>query len=193
MSSKDKILWRMFCAVELPEALKSRVAEHAARLRETFPHLRVSWEKPEKLHLTLKFLGETEPSRVEELSGAAERAVAGMGPFELIVAEAGTFPPHGPARVLWLGVRDESGRLSSLRQSLENECAASGFPREGRPFQPHLTVARLRTPSGARELAAAHRETPFAPQTFSVSELVVMRSDLGPGGSRYTPVSRHRV
>ena len=189
MPPEGQTLWRTFCAVELPDGVKSRVAEHVRRLRDGFPHVRASWDKPEKLHITLKFLGEIEPARVEELSRAAGRAAGGVGPFELSVSGPGSFPPHGPPRVLWLGIEDASGRLAGLQRSLEDECAAAGFARESRPFRPHLTVARIRSPQGARELAAAHRESRFEPQTFTVSELVVMRSELGPGGSRYTPLS----
>ena len=155
--------------------------------------MRASWEKPEKLHITLKFLGDIEPARVEALSSAAASAAASLEPFELTIEEPGTFPPHGQPRVLWLGLVDASGRLALMQRALETECAAVGFARESRPFKPHLTLARVRSPQGARELAAAHRETPFEPQRFEVSELVVMRSELGPGGSRYTPLSRHAL
>jgi 2'-5' RNA ligase len=184
---------RVFCAVELPDELRSRVSERVRRLRADFSDVRASWEKPEKLHITLKFLGDIEQARVELLSGAAERAVASLEPFELIIDEPGTFPPHGQPRVLWLGIVDVFGRLAFMQSALEEECAAVGFPRESRAFKPHLTLARIRTPHGARELADAHRETPFEPQRFKVSELVLMLSELGPGGSRYTPLSRHRL
>lgn len=193
MPDRGQTLWRVFCAVEMPDDVKSRVAAHVERLRTRFPHVRASWEKPEKLHVTLKFLGEIEPSRVEDLSGAASRAAAGAEPFALTLNEAGAFPPHGQPRVLWLGVEDASGRLSALQRSLEDACAVAGFAREPRPFKPHITLARLRSPQGARELAAAHREAQFEPQTFSISELIVMRSELGPGGSRYAPVTRHQL
>jgi RNA 2',3'-cyclic 3'-phosphodiesterase len=193
MSPKDQTFWRIFCAVELPDDLKSHVAGHFKRLRDEFPHVRASWEKPEKLHLTLKFLGEIEPSRVEDLSGAASRAAANIEPFRLTIAEPGAFPPQGQPRVLWLGIEDASGRLAALQRSLEDACAAADFPREPRPFKPHLTLARLRSPQGARELAAAHREAHFDPQTFNVSEFVVMRSELGPGGSRYTPLASYSL
>jgi RNA 2',3'-cyclic 3'-phosphodiesterase len=193
MSSEGQTLWRIFCAVELPDEVKSRVAENIKRLRSEFPHARASWEKPEKLHLTLKFLGGIEPSRVELLSGAATLAASRVEPFRLTIAGPGAFPPNGQPRVLWLGIEDASGRLALLQRSLEDACAAARFPREPRPFKPHLTLARIRQPQGARELAAAHRETHFEPQDFNVTELVVMRSELGPGGSRYTPVSRHHL
>ena len=185
--------WRVFCSIELPDALKSLVGEHARLLREAFPRVRASWERPEKIHITLKFLGDVEVSRVEELSRAAGRAAATVEPFELTIAGPGAFPPHGPPRVLWLGIEDASGKLSNLHRSLEDECAAAGFQRDLRPFKPHLTVARIRTPHGARELAAAHRSTSFESQRFNVSELVLMRSELGPGGSRYTPLSHHSL
>lgn len=184
---------RVFCAVELPDELRSRVTERARRLRSEFPDVRASWEKPEKLHITLKFLGDIETAHVEALSSAAARAAASLEPFELTIEEPGTFPPHGQPRVLWLGIVDPSGRLALMQRALETECAAVGFTRESRAFKPHLTLARVRSPQGARELAAAHRETPFEPQRFEVSELVVMRSELGPGGSRYTPLSRHAL
>lgn len=184
---------RLFCAVELPGELRSRVAERVRRLRAEFPGVRASWEKPEKLHVTLKFLGDVEHARVDALSGASARAVANIEPFDLTIEEPGTFPPHGQPRVLWLGIVDASGRLALMQRSLETECAAVGFPRESRAFKPHLTLARVRSPHGAHELAAAHRELPFAPQRFTVSELVLMRSELGPGGSRYTPLSRRRL
>jgi 2'-5' RNA ligase len=182
---------RVFYAIELPDEIRSHVAERIRRLRAEFAGVRASWEKPEKLHVTLKFLGDIEPARVEHLSHAASRAVAKFEPFELTIGEPDTFPPHGPPRVLWLGIADASGILALMQHALETECAAAGFPREQRHFKPHLTLARIRSPHGARELAAAHRETPFEPQRFKVSELVVMRSELGPGGSRYTPLSRH--
>ncbi|MCA1630274.1 MAG: RNA 2',3'-cyclic phosphodiesterase, partial [Acidobacteria bacterium] len=111
----------------------------------------------------------------------------------LSIEEAGTFPPRGAARVLWLGVKDESGRLAQLQRRLEQECEAAGFPAEPRAFKPHLTVARLRTPKDAHALSEAHRHATFGPYDFQVSELLVIRSELGPGGSRYTPLSRHRL
>ena len=191
MTDEARTSLRVFCAVELPEDLRARVAERVRQLRSEFPDVRASWERPEKLHVTLKFLGDLQPARVEALTAAVASAAASVEPFELAVDEPGSFPPHGQPRVLWLGIGDASGRLAFMHRSLESECASAGFPREPRAFKPHLTLARIRAPRGARELAAAHRETPFEPQRFKASEIVVMQSELGPGGSRYTPLSRH--
>ena len=182
---------RVFCAVELPRKVREAAAAHALRLRRDFPDARASWARPEGLHITLKFIGEVEMPHVRALSRAAAAAATGVRHFCLTIDETGAFPPRGAARVLWLGVKDESGQLSQLRRRLERECQAAGFPREERAFKPHLTVARLRTPKDAHDLSEAHRRTPFGPHRFQVSELLVIRSELGPDGSRYTPLSRH--
>lgn len=184
-------LIRVFCAVELPREIRAAVTAHAARLRREFPDARASWARPEGLHITLKFIGEVEAARVESLSRAAAAAVEGFKPFRLSIEESGTFPPRGSSRVLWLGVKDESGQLARLQRRLEQECSSAGFPPEPRAFKPHLTVARLRTPKDAQALSEAHRHTQFGPYNLEVSELLVIRSELGPGGSRYTPLSHH--
>jgi 2'-5' RNA ligase len=190
--SEDESL-RVFCAVELPEEVREAAASHVARLRREFPGVRASWARPSSLHVTLKFVGEVGAARVEALARAAGAAVEGLKPFGLSVEEAGTFPPRGAARVLWLGVRDGSGGLARLHRRLEAECEAAGFTREARAFKPHLTVARLRTPADAHELSEAHRRSDFGAHPFEVCELIVMRSELGAGGSRYTALSRHAL
>jgi 2'-5' RNA ligase len=191
---------RIFCAVDLPEDVRARVAAHISRLREATAaaaeasHVKIGWERTEKLHLTLKFLGDVEAARIEALTRAAARAADGVGRFALTLGEAGSFPASGNARVIWLGLRDQTNQLAALHARLEEECARENFPRESRPFHPHITLARIRVPNAAaRRLAQLHRETGFAPASFDVDEFIVMRSQLGAGGSRYTPLSRHEL
>jgi 2'-5' RNA ligase len=183
----------VFCAIELPEEVRARAADRITRLRETLPEARASWERMEKLHITLKFVGEIAPERVEVLSGAATRAAQTIQPFSLKLSGAGAFPPRGIPRILWLGIEDSSGSLTELQSQLADECAAAGFAREERSFHPHLTLARIRAPQSARELAKLHQATVFEPVEFPVTELIVMGSELGPGGSRYTLISRHEL
>jgi RNA 2',3'-cyclic 3'-phosphodiesterase len=187
-------LIRVFCAVELPAEVQERAADHIADLRSRMPQARAGWAHSGRLHITMKFLGEIEQQDVAALSGAAARAARSLSPFHLIIEGAGVFPPRGLPRVLWLGVTDASASLNRLQLNLESECADAGFAREARPFHPHLTIARLRDRTeGARRLAALHQEKGFAPIAVSVSELILMRSQLGPGGSIYTELSRHRL
>jgi 2'-5' RNA ligase len=191
--SEDDSRLRLFYAVELPSEVRERMAEHIARLRAEMPRVRAGWERTEKLHLTLKFFGAVPQSRVAALTLAAGRATSARAPFTLTVADAGAFPPRKAPRVLWLGLRDSRGDLARLHQTLETECAVAGFPREERSFHPHITIARLREPRTALALAELHRELGFPPLEITVNEIVLMRSELGPGGSRYTALSHHRL
>lgn len=183
----------MFCAVGLPVAVRAHLTKHIDRLREAVPDSQASWSRAENIHLTLKFLGETKTQRVEHLSKAAALAVEGLSPFEISLAGAGVFPKRGLPRVLWIGIEDQAGKLARLYTRLEDACAKAGFRKEQRPFSPHLTLARLRPPHSAQQLAAAHSAIPFEPDKVIVSELQVIRSKLHPEGSRYTVISRHSL
>ena len=183
--------WRVFCAINLPPAVREQVQQHIARLRAAVPEARVSWNRDDKLHLTIKFLGDITPERVGDLSLAAAQAVSAMKPFTLAAEGCGAFPPRGEPRVLWIGIEDAAGELARLYERLEEQCSIQGFTREQRPFRPHLTIARVRSPQYARRLAANHKELGFGRTEFSVSELLVIRSELGSEGSRYTEISRH--
>jgi len=186
---------RIFCAAELPEDVRARVAAHVARLQEVFTWpLKISWEREEKLHLTLKFLGEMELTEVAALTRAAERAAKSVERCELIIQEAGAFPLNGNPRVLWLGLSDDTHRLARLQEQLETECAREGLPRETRAFHPHITIARIHiSNAAARHVAKLHREMTFAPAPLTANEVTVMQSRPGAGGSRYTPLSRHQL
>jgi 2'-5' RNA ligase len=164
-----------------------------ARLREEAHGVRASWEREEKLHLTLKFFGDTEESRVERLTDALKRAASLINPFELSLQGTGAFPPSGLPRVLWLGVTDASGQLDRLHKRVEDECAPLGFARERKPFRPHLTIARLRSPEGAKRLASLHKALKFEAGSFGVAEIVLIKSELLPQGSRHTAISHHRL
>ena len=191
MNVDPQILWRVFCAIDLPDSVRSLLCHHIARLREQVPKARASWARDTNLHLTLKFLGEIPQPSVADFSTAASQTVAGVSPFSIRLEQTGAFPAQGQPRVLWIGVDDFSGALAGLHVRLEAESARAGFAREVRPFQPHLTIARLRNPEGARTLAAAHQQAKFNPVEIAVSELVVIRSELSSGGPKYTVISRH--
>jgi 2'-5' RNA ligase len=198
------IRWRVFCAIELPEGVRLRISQHIARLKEAAPEAQASWSRADNIHLTLKFLGDIPQASVRNLSEAASRAVAAVGPFTIRLEQTGVFPPYGSPRVLWIGVNDCEGRLVELQERLEAEGEKFGFPGESRTFHPHITLARLRKPQPgserghpawggrhARALASAHKAMDFESAEIVVSELLVIRSELSSAGSQYTTISRH--
>jgi len=183
--------WRLFIAIELPSNVRRTLADHIRNVREAVPDASASWAREENLHLTLKFLGDTEPNRVEALSQAIQRAANAVASFQINIESCGAFPPNGAPRVLWIGVEDPRSQLASLHRTLEDECAVVGFAREQRSFRPHLTIARIRNPRGARRLTQVHKETGFDRETIMVSHVALIRSELRSEGSRHTVVARH--
>ena len=176
---------RTFICIEIPEGLKTRIAALQRELKQI--DSQVSWVKPDNIHLTLKFLGPVAQSRIAEVQQGVERAASSCSPFEVEVASTGCFPsPRGP-RVLWVGLSRLTTQLRQLHQAIEDELSPSGFARESKPFSPHLTIGRVRSPRGAAEVAERLVARGFDAHKFSASQIIVMRSDLHPSGSVYTP------
>ncbi len=183
--------WRVFIAIEIPKEIRQRIAQHIASLRDEAPDVRASWNREENVHLTLKFLGDVSINRLEVLSQAAKHSAQNLSSFPVSIGGCGAFPDRGSPGVLWIGIEDPAGALNRLYDSLEENCARAGFPREERRFNPHLTIARLRQPQGARRLADLHQQKGFEKAVFLASDLLLVRSELSSNGSRYTTLARH--
>ena len=193
MGHKLTQAWRIFCAAELPDQVRARLQDHIERLRQDVPNVAASWGRVENIHLTLKFFGNVPLEQLSTISAAASRTAKEFSAFEIGVGNTGVFPRPSRAQVLWIGVDDPAGKLLALQQRFENECAAEGFAKEDRAFRPHLTIARLRKPDGARRLAEAHLSMQFEPLPVPLTELIVFRSELSSKGSKYTAISRHHL
>jgi len=187
--------FRAFVAVEIPAPLRARCAEVARRLSGAAG--RVSWVKEENLHLTLKFLGEAEPRRIDRMLESLVHKAAKVEPFEAGLAGLGCFPSPRKARVIWIGVSEGAEALRDLAARVDGAAGKAGFERESRAFSPHLTLGRVRMSSPARGPAGGEdlgtvlaREDPGLLGRFPVTEAVLVRSRLGPGGSVYTPLHR---
>lgn len=181
---------RIFAAVGISDEARLKAADYIQNLRLAFPRARVGWEKPEKLHLTLKFVGEIDDERLAAFLRAVDSAARQISGFKLQVAGAGVFPSPRSARVLWLGLKDEAENLRALNEILERECETEGFPKEKRAFKPHLTIGRIKSKPDER-LIRQHLKGNFEPPPeFGVSEVVVLQSELLPAGSKYSIVSR---
>jgi 2'-5' RNA ligase len=179
---------RLFIAIDLPLSLKQTVANYQEALRKHFEKLRVSWEKMDKFHLTLKFLGETDEAQLESLQAIVREITEKLKSFQLQISGTGVFPNINNPRVLWIGLIDEESRLGEIKRDLENMCEKIGFLKEKRAYTPHLTIARIREPQKSKGLAQRHLENKFEPASFHVSEIVIYESRLQPTGSVYLPV-----
>ncbi len=184
---------RVFCAVEIPSEIRVQSAQHIKQLRECFPHVRASWEQAEKMHITLKFLGEINETELEKLNSAIINTTNNFQPFDISIEMTGAFPPRGVPRVLWLGVNDSVKSLKTLQNKLDDECAKFGFKKDTRTFHPHLTLARLRSAEGAKALKEKHESLVFKSEPFTVREIVIMQSEPAPTGSHYTKLYQHSL
>lgn len=187
---------RTFVAIELGDEARTELARALARLARALPGVR--WVDAASIHLTLAFLGELEDERLAAAGVAAEEAAQSVRPFGLRIASLGTFGAPAAPRVVWAGVGGDVPRLLRLRAALADALAARGFPREVRPFAPHLTLARLRDRLDAAELGrlvsmiqghgAGSRGQPVdrLDARLPVEYLSVMESELARPAARYT-------
>jgi 2'-5' RNA ligase len=182
---------RTFVCIEIPQSIKDRIGELQNELRKTGAS--VSWTNPSNIHLTLKFLGGVPASRIERVSKAVERAAIAISPFEIEVAGTGCFPSARNPRVLWVGLTNVPDPMNQLYSNIESELEREGFPREKRKFSPHLTIGRVRTPGTGASVAEQLIARGFEPERFTATEVIVMRSDLKPTGSIYTPQAMIRL
>jgi RNA 2',3'-cyclic 3'-phosphodiesterase len=175
---------RLFFAIELGDALLDRLEETTALLRAEAPEL--AWIARERRHLTLKFLGDVDEGAAAKLIEAADRAVARHQPLEMSVREVGAFPNFRRARVVWIGVEQER-RLELLHHDLELACESVGFEVEGRPFRPHITLARVRNPLPVGRMKAFARvaRSVRLRTTVPVEQVTLFESILAPSGARY--------
>lgn len=175
---------RIFLALELSDAIAADVERSIAPLRELEPDL--AWIAPQKRHLTLRFLGDQSPEQADRIARAADATAAMLRPFEMSLGGFGAFPNFRRARVVWLGVEQEP-RLELLHHDLELALESAGHELEGKPFRPHVTLARVRAPlpvERARALARAARRISFT-ATQQVAGITLFESALAPSGSHY--------
>jgi 2'-5' RNA ligase len=179
---------RLFVACELPPEAREALAQVQAELREQGAG-RLRWVRPEGIHLTLKFLGAVAPDLSHRVIDALAAAI--VEPFTLTLRfdRVGSFGGRMRLRVIWVGLAGDVEELAALAETVEEALKPLGFPRESRPFAPHLTLARVPDEMGVEErsrladLIAAYK-LPAMP-SLSVTEVSLMQSFLLPGGARY--------
>ena len=186
---------RLFIAIHLPDDLLQTLTASQRQLQRKLAASPLRWSRPEGIHLTLKFLGDTDPARIPEIIDALSRVAAKHAPFELPVGGLGMFPNARRPNVLWAGVADEAHRLRHLAADVDKALARLGWQREKRPFSGHLTLARVKKQAGNRE----RRELGEAVTALRgyeklgmlpVQTIHIMRSQLRPDGATYTETGR---
>lgn len=167
---------RLFVGIDLP----SEIEDHLALVGGGIPRAR--WEEREKLHVTVRFIGEVDGGAKRRIEAALEAVQ--HPPFSLAVAGVGFFPPGSKPRILWAGV-DDAGVVHELHGRIERALLGAGLLPEGRKYTPHVTLARLHDPPRAKVIEFLQHHALLRTATFEVRAFQLYSSVLSPGGSKY--------
>ena len=162
-------------------------------LRSSLGDSALRWLRPEAIHLTLCFLGESPPEKLIEVGEVMTQVCERHPPLTAQVGGLGRFPGGSRPRVIWIGVQESSGGLAAVQADLEVRIAKLGYRSDERSFHPHLTLARVRrevSPSGLRQLAEQLDQARVGELgQLDITHLSLMRSQLGAGGASYSRLS----
>jgi len=176
---------RAFVALPLPPGHRAALAGYLETCARLAPGLR--WVPAENLHLTLRFLGATDPERLEALR--VELARVRLPGFELALGGLGAFGGSSP-RVVWLGLAGGEEQARRLAEAVEAACVAAGAAPEERPFRPHLTLARARD---RKPEALPGLPPPPALEPWRADRFALYESRLGGGPARYLELAGYRL
>lgn len=180
---------RLFIAALIPGTVRNALHEAREHLQRAVPDRALRWVAPENYHITLLFLGEQDESRVPAIVQAMESARAGIEPFEIALAGLGVFPNWNRPSVLWAGVSEGIMPLSQIANALQRTLLPNA---PGKPFHPHITLARLKMPCRDAEGLkrrlhdATQRLAPIDFGRYTLHAISLMQSTLTPDGSIYT-------
>jgi 2'-5' RNA ligase len=175
---------RLFVAVEPPRELRACLHAALGVLRQRYAG--VKWEQENKLHFTLKFLGDVSETAVPTIEAALRRIGEAAASFPAAFGGVGCFPSPSRPRIIWAGLRQGGQEMIALQEAVERELMTTGFGPERRPFRPHVTVGRVKR--SVRLMNLDDCELPA--DVFNIGELLLKKSKLTPKGSFYTDLCR---
>ena len=184
---------RLFVAVDVGADVQrsaSRTIEHLKRLTEqSAPRARITWVKPEQLHLTVQFIGQVDPSLADKIRAALARPLQARA-FDLAIERTGTFPPGRPPRVIWAGIGKGLDNLHIVEREVRARLHGLAPATEDREYNPHLTLGRVKSPAGLRPRALLEglESTMFG--VVRVAAVTLFESRLSSSGPAYLALGR---
>jgi RNA 2',3'-cyclic 3'-phosphodiesterase len=175
---------RTFIAVDTPENIKRKMTEVQSELK--LSDADVKWETSNKFHITIKFLGEVKETMIDDIIGKIQEVSSKFPPFALQYEKVGCFPNMKNPRVFWIGCRDISQNLSKIKTKLDEQLKQFGFEAEDRAFHPHITLGRVKSQSGIKNLIPIIENLTFKSEVIECQQILIMKSVLKPSGSEYS-------
>jgi len=181
-------LVRVFIAVAIPKPNQELSQQIIAALMNS--GAKVSWAKPDALHITLKFLGEIPRDDVPVVRNTLDGVLCNLPNFEIAIEGLGYFPAKGAPRVAWLGIKAGADELARMAAQIDQAVMKLGFAGETRPWQPHITLGRIHSAYRTAELLSLMESTSTAGfELFKADRVIMMRSQLGRGTPIYTNIA----
>lgn len=181
--------FRGFIAIDIPSSQK--IVELSNQIKNSGANVKLV--ELENIHITLKFLGDTEEQYVDKIEEIIKKSIEGIEPFEIKLTGAGVFPNPNYIKVMWIGIKD-NGELSKISSNINGKLTGLAFEKEKRSFSPHLTIARVRSARNKEklvEIVEKYRETEFT--TAKVDSIKLKRSELTPKGPIYTTLKEVKL
>ena len=184
---------RLFVAAEIGERLAGRAAdlirELEKRAADTAPRARLTWLVADRLHITVKFIGDVDDVRAAAIVAVLQPPLD-VESFDLTVAGMGAFPKSGPPRVLWIGIEPGRDDLIAAEREISARLTTVGIPPERRPYSPHLTLARVHEAAGLRSASLLDGLEDRSLGTTRIDAITLFQSRLSPKGPTYVPLLR---
>ncbi len=173
---------RLFIAAEIPSSSFEKIFEIRNEIFKNNNSVR--WEPLNKLHLTLKFLGDTPAELIDSIENSLDEIARKSEPIRAFFTEIGLFYKNKKPAILWLGLK-ESENLTNLAENIDNACVKLGFQKEKRKFTPHITLARLK---GKENFSLINNfvNQKLPVEKFAITKINLFKSELRPSGSVYT-------
>lgn len=183
---------RCFIAIPLPSKTQQELSKIQSQLKET--EADVKWVEPDNIHLTLKFLGEIDRTKIKTISQQLKELISKYTRFETCMGKLGTFPTLSNPRVIWLDINKNEDTINDLKKKIEEILQPFGLEKETRPFRPHLTLGRVKSKKNIQRLTEAIKSFSF-PQSkpFAIGKIVLFQSILKPQGAEYTVLDEFQL
>lgn len=180
---------RSFIAIEIPDDMKEALGRLQKRLGSA--DVKTRWVDYRNIHLTTKFLGDVADSDIPKVCEVVKSVASRTPAFDLEVAGLGVFPPKGPPRVIWVGVRGDVETLGNVVENVERGLFEEvGIQPERRVFHPHLTLGRVKSTRNTDRLMRLMGEcAPAEVGTFAAESVTLFMSELSSRGAVHTPMA----
>lgn len=183
---------RAFIAIELSDQIKDTLAQIQSYLKDSDAD--VKWVEKENIHLTLKFLGEINEKKLQQIKTVVDKIGKLSKPFEITLKDIGVFPKIGSPKVIWAGLDKGAKESIDIAKHMDEELSKMGFEKESRPYAAHLTIGRVRSPKNKEALKEKILNFQLSAVNFQlISSIALFQSTLTPNGPIYTKLHEAKL